>query len=252
MHCSQMRKVMLTTIFLTIFIAFSSAQRGSIIYETTIYPQAKLPPEASAWAAQIPEKIANNHMLLFDGQVSIYKIIPQQPTADSDLNDRSGRMMRMFRSNSTESIYFDWEKGTKITQRTFFGKQFLISDTIKHNEWRILAAEQRQIGPYLCIKAMLMDTIDTEVWFTPQVPISLGPEDYTGLPGLIMAVNIPDKKVVIAKEIFLDELKEEIITPVQGEKVTRKKFDQIVEEKMEEMRSMRRSRSGGSFYFRMN
>lgn len=247
-----MKKILITTICSIAIIAFSIAQRGSIIYETTIYPQANLPPEASTWASQIPEKIVNKHMLSFDGQVSLYKIMPQEPNADGDMNERSGRMKRMFRSNNIESIYLDREKEAKITQRTFFGKQFLISDSIKHNEWRIVAAEQRQIGPYLCMKAMLMDTTETEVWFTPQVPISVGPEDYTGLPGLIMAVNIPDKKVVLAKEIYLDELKEEIIIPIQGEKVTRKKFDQIVEEKMEEMRSMRSRRSGGSFHFRMN
>lgn len=251
MCCNLMEKIWITTICCISFIAYSIAQKGSIIYETTIYPQANLPPEASAWASQIPKKIANKHMLLYDGDVSLYKNMPEEPSAESDMNDRSGRMMRMFRRNNTETVYFDRGNEIKITQRDFFGKQFLISDTIRHNEWKIVASEQRQIGQYLCMKAVLADTTETEVWFTPQIPISLGPEDYSGLPGLIMAVNIPDRKVILAKEIYQGELKEEIIIPAQGEKVTRKKFDQIVEEKMEEMRSMRGGR-GGNFHFRMN
>ena len=228
-------------------------QIGTIMYETTIYPQVDLPPEAAAWASQVPDKISNNHMLLFHDQKSIYKNAPTEAKAEDDMSERGGRMMRMFRRNTDETVYIDRENQIKKTQRSFFGKEFLISDTITQNQWKIVASEQRQIGNYLCMKAILIDTTETEAWFTPQIPISLGPENYAGLPGMIMAINIPDRKVILAKQIMLGELKEEITEPTKGEKVTKAKFDKIMEEKMEEMRSMGRGgRGGGNFHFRMN
>lgn len=82
------------------------------------------------------------------------------------------------------------------------------------------------------------------VWYTPQIPVSTGPGEYWGLPGLILEVN-SGKTTVLCTEIVLNPSeKVEIIEPKKGEKVTRKEYTEIIQKKMKEMREMFRNRRG--------
>ncbi|MGB1232522.1 MAG: GLPGLI family protein, partial [Winogradskyella sp.] len=93
-------------------------------------------------------------------------------------------------------------------------------------------------------------TIVTTAWYTPQIPVSNGPEDFWGLPGLIL--EIQDGKLTIAcTEIVINpKEKIEIKKPKKGKKVTQKKFDKIMDdhskEMMERFRNKRKSKDGNS------
>jgi len=77
----------------------------------------------------------------------------------------------------------------------------------------------------------------TLAWFTPMIPVSAGPGEYGGLPGMILAVDINDgQNTITATSVELTSLDKDLMKkPKKGKKVTREKFDQIVKEKMEEM-----------------
>ena len=83
-------------------------------------------------------------------------------------------------------------------------------------------------------------------WYTPQIPINTGPAEYYGLPGLILEVNAGRTTMLCTKIILNPQNKAEIIKPEKGKVVTRKEYNTIVKEKMEEMREMygRRGRDG--------
>ena len=90
-------------------------------------------------------------------------------------------------------------------------------------------------------------TIEVVAWYTPQIPINQGPDDYWGLPGLILEVNA-DRTVILCTKITLNpEQKETIEKPKKGEKVTQSEYNDITTKKMEEMREMYggRNRGGG-------
>ena len=75
-------------------------------------------------------------------------------------------------------------------------------------------------------------------WFAPQIPVKNGPDKFGQLPGMILEVEIPDlQRVITAKEITLEEMNEEIITPSKGKKVSDEEFEQIRAEKLAEMRA---------------
>ena len=77
-----------------------------------------------------------------------------------------------------------------------------------------------------------------------QIPVSQGPGEYTGLPGLILEVNA-DKTTVLCTKIVLNPTeKKEIKAPSKGKEVTRKEYNDIVKKKMEEMREMYGGRRG--------
>ena len=83
-------------------------------------------------------------------------------------------------------------------------------------------------------------------WYTMQIPVSQGPGEYYGLPGLILEINA-DKTTILCTKIVLNPTeKKEIKAPSKGKEVSRKEYNDIVKKKMEEMREMYGGRRGNS------
>ncbi len=75
-------------------------------------------------------------------------------------------------------------------------------------------------------------------WYSPEIPVSQGPENYWGLPGLILEVN-DGKTVILCSKIVLNAKdKVEIKAPTNGKVVGQKEYDKTMLDKMEEMRQM--------------
>ena len=83
-------------------------------------------------------------------------------------------------------------------------------------------------------------------WYTPDIPINQGPENYWGLPGLILEVSDGKTVILCSKIVINPKEKKEIKAPKKGKLVTQSEYDKIVAEKMEEWREMGRQ-GGGNF-----
>lgn len=83
-------------------------------------------------------------------------------------------------------------------------------------------------------------------WYTPDIPINQGPENYWGLPGLILEVSDGKTVILCSKIVINPKEKKEIKAPKKGKLVTQSEYDKIVADKMEEWREMGRQ-GGGSF-----
>ncbi len=152
-------------------------------------------------------------------------------------------------------------KDKNFTESTdLFGKQFLIKDELEPTEWK-LEDETKQIGQYTCYKATSTReattmsfstgsdedktkkkeetrTITTTAWYTPQIPVSHGPNDYWGLPGLILEVNNGNRVVICSKIVLNPKEEIEIVPPTKGKEVNSEEFEAIMQEKMKEMEKM--------------
>ena len=126
-----------------------------------------------------------------------------------------------------------------------------------------LESDTKNIGEYTCFKATMtrevediesgftiktekhsdekeakekkMKTITITAWYTPQIPVSVGPAGYHGLPGLILEANDGSQTIICSKIVINPKKSNEIIEPTKGKKVTQKEFDAILEKKMKEM-----------------
>ena len=167
-----------------------------------------------------------------------------------------------------------------VQDQDFYGRQFLITDSLEKLDWKI-GNETKQIGKYLCIKATAVKTVDefdwrsmrgksrksktesqnksektksiTEdieipktinvvAWYTPQIPISQGPGEFWGLPGLILEVNA-DRTTILCSKITLNpQDKIKIKAPEKGRVISRDNYNSTVKQKMIEMREMYRGR----------
>ena len=81
-------------------------------------------------------------------------------------------------------------------------------------------------------------------WYTPEIPVNQGPENYWGLPGLILEVN-DGKTIILCSKVVLNPKEKAVIKEATNGKVaTQKEYDEIVVKKMEEFREMNRGKGG--------
>jgi len=86
--------------------------------------------------------------------------------------------------------------GQSVSQKSVYEDTYLISDCIRSIQWRI-TNETREIAGYLCrrAKALVLDSIYVVAFYTDQKPVSDGPESFTGLPGMILGLALPNENV---------------------------------------------------------
>jgi len=66
---------------------------------------------------------------------------------------------------------------------------FSVYETQPEMKWELLD-EEKQINNYNCKKAKtIFRGRSYQVWYTPEIPISVGPWKFSGLPGLILSVT---------------------------------------------------------------
>jgi GLPGLI family protein len=94
--------------------------------------------------------------------------------------------------------------------------------------------------------------VQITAWYTPDIPINQGPENYWGLPGLILEVTDGKTVILCSKIVMNTKDKKEIKAPKKGKEVTQAEYDKIVMEKMAEMREMNQGQGGrGGTQFRI-
>ncbi|WP_264526183.1 GLPGLI family protein [Flavobacterium sp. N502536] len=82
-------------------------------------------------------------------------------------------------------------------------------------------------------------------WYSPEIPVNQGPENYWGLPGLILEVNDGRTTILCSKIVLNAKDKAEIKPSKKGKVISQKDYDETVIKKMEEFREMNRGREGG-------
>lgn len=234
-----MKKIIFLLATLLPLTAFTQTT-GEITYEDKMNMHRRLTGDRERFKEFIPEFRSTHKTLLLTEEASLYTTAKEQPEEDvPDVGGRGGRMrFRMGMGRNNEILYKNINEGTQVSQRDFMDKKFLISGEQQSYEWKI-TGEQQMFGEYLCMEATYTDTTQTVVaWFTPQIPLSTGPTDFGGLPGLILAVDINDgERRITAINMDMKELEDDsVVKPKKGKAVTEEEYRTMVREKMQEMR----------------
>lgn len=109
------------------------------------------------------------------------------------------------------------------------GKKYKVEEEIPKLKWKILN-EIKEIEGYLCMKAETSDTIKQQTihaWFTDAIPFYGGPEGYSGLPGMILELDVNDGNIIVsATEVDLTTPVEKLPIPkkIKGKEITYHEF----------------------------
>lgn len=231
-----------TNFLLLLVSAFTSFQTivaqvnsGTVKYKHTTYFEFEGMP------ADMPKSQEAFMRLSFNTNESLYEKDPEVKVTNVE-NENTPRMFRRMRDRSNKIIYKNLDSNSVLEQTGLFGKDFLVSDSIAAIKWKVSAGEQKNILGYTCMKAIYKDSLNNIiVFFTPQIPLRFGPDKYGNLPGVILELQSAQTHI-IATEVIKDS--PEIKTPTKGDKMNRKEFDKIREEKMKEQREMWGRRGG--------
>ena len=213
--------------------------------------------------AQMRKMFQKTFTLDFSKSESMYEE-EQELDAPKVPSSNGGVMVMSFGGGGTDVLYKNISENRMANKKELLGKVFLIKDNLVAYDWE-LTGETKNIGNYTCYKAKFereeediqINMIDGEVkeekvtkkrtivaWYTPEVPISNGPSNYGGLPGLILEVNDGDQTIVCSEIVLNPKEIKEINEPTKGKIVTRKKFEAIAKEKTKEMMDRYKTRDG--------
>ena len=221
--------------------------------------------------AQMRKMFQKTFILDFTKSESMYKE-EQELDAPKVPSSNGGVMVMVMGGDGSSDILYKNILEKRMANKTeLMGKVFLIKDNLVTYDWK-LTGETKNIGNYTCYKAVFekeeesieINMIDGDVkeekvlkkrtlvaWYTPDIPISNGPRDYGGLPGLILEVNDGDLTIVCSEIVLNPKEVKEIKEPIKGKIVARKKFEDITKEKTKEMMDRFRSRDGKGLEIRI-
>ena len=275
---TQIKFIMNTTfrlIFLLIcstFSLFAQDFQGVATYKTKRKLDVKI-DSTQVGGSEMQKQLMNmlkkqfqkTYILTFDKNTSLYK-------EDEALAPPStgGGMVFVQASSGSDVLFKNIKTQSFINQVETFGKQFIIKDNLEPIEWE-LHSDTKNIGNYTCYKATYtkeveemsmttfsnndaknneneensapkMKTIKVTAWYTPQIPVSNGPDNYQGLPGLILEISDGDLSILCSKITLNPKKTIEIEEPRKGKEVTQQEHNDIMEKKMEEMSEQYRGR----------
>jgi GLPGLI family protein len=191
--------------------------QGKIEYERKTNQHAFL-DENNAWdemaKSKLPKFVTFYYDLAFKDDRTLFKTGREPET-------KQPKNVGIFDSENT--ILSSLDSNIAVTQRVIFGGAYLVTDSIRHIDWRI-TPEIRKIAGFDCRKAVgrVMDSIVVIAFYTDEITTNGGPESFCGLPGMIMGLAIPRLHTTwYATKLQLVEVTgKDLETPKKGKKFT--------------------------------
>ena len=204
------------TIILLLISLTCYSQSGVVKYETIskkYLENNKNSENASKDVTDLLKLIENTSLevtLNFNSQTSHFFIDDKRNNSEIKTTETISRLLMEF------NITYTFLKDSSVYQ--------LIDNVLVHNKiklnWKI-ENESKKIDDYICYKATLVEKYKNRMneekqktvvaWFCPEIPYSFGPNEYYGLPGLILELEKDEnkyvaKKITLSKETIAIEL----------------------------------------------
>lgn len=207
----------------------AQVKEGKITYEEKIDVHRRIPKENEQMKAMLPQFRSNKYELLFADNKSLY----QKQEEEADLSEQpQGRIVMRF--GGAENIYFkDFSTSKSIEKRDLMEKEFIVEDSIRNINWKLVDGETKTILGHVCKKATGKSErgLDLVAWYAEDIVLSSGPGQFSGLPGLILVLDINNGEITYtAQEIKETVKKADIKAPTKGKKVTPEEFVKIRKE----------------------
>lgn len=179
---------------------------------------------SQTWYAQIFEQYQKNNpqfrtlksTLNFGKEQTLFTPIEAPLQQNNFFGDRPG-----VEQNNT--IYTNTTAMTSTSQKKVFEELYLVKDSTRKINWKI-TDEVRNIAGYDCRRAnaVIMDSIYVVAFYTDLIPVSGGPESFSGLPGMILGVALPYEHITwFATKVTETPITEEKLkAPTKGKAVT--------------------------------
>lgn len=136
-------------------------------------------------------------------------------------------------NNSDFYLTRDFEKEKQFDMLEMIGKSYIIEDSLRIPKWKIMN-QIKEVSGYLCMMAQTEDPIKNQkitAWFAEGLKVPAGPEMYSGLPGMILELDVNDGDLVItAIKVELKPVVDKMILPKKqrGRRINAAEYDRII------------------------
>jgi GLPGLI family protein len=250
-----MKKILLAVPALLLLTILQAQQKqGKCVYERVAQLNIQLNGGNDEIARMLPKTRTDKFELTFGNNQSIWAHAEEE--MDNDFGGGGGMQIKMMGAGQNDVVFHDFNKAKRIDQREMMDKKFIIEDSIRKLTWKMSDETQTILG-HVCRKATtqrigqrmqmtmengkmerkeVSDTTPIVAWFTTDIPVSAGPEVQGQLPGLILALDMNNGRMVY-KAIELSEKADLAIikAPTKGKKVTQEEYRAETNKMMDEM-----------------
>ena len=229
---------------------------------------------------RMKKMLEKTFILNFDKSASIYK---EEEKLESPGQQGGFRVMVSSMMGGGGTFYKDVKTKSYTVDKEFMGKEFLVVDSLPKLNWKLeqetkqiggyncykaTAVKEPSKTDFRNFRPKKTDDKKDEAkktsgetktnfsdnfelpkevmvtaWYTPEIPVNQGPENYWGLPGLILEINDGSTTILCSKVVLNAKDKVDIKPSKKGKVVTQKDYDETVVKKMEEFRDMNGGRT---------
>ncbi len=174
------------------------------------------------------EAYSEYYQLLFSANKSIY-------LEDEEAKAAAATEVQNWSSRKVPFAYYrDFEAQKAVNVETTLGKLYIMQDSIRPVKWRI-ENQIKDVAGYICMKATTTDPVTNfkiAAWFAQDLTLQAGPERYSGLPGMILELDINEGDVIVAaSKVEQKNIAAELKVPsAKGKKIDQQGFDTIIKE----------------------
>ncbi len=236
-------KLRYAILLLVCTISYAKAQnarfvnQGVIEFEKKINAYALLKDQAkkypdNIWSTQALEQYQKNNPqfktlkseLVFKNNQTFFNPIPDDNATNNWLNSFGS-------AKQSNIILTNLKTETSINQKSIYEETYLVKDSIRKINWKI-TDEFRTIAGYDCRRAnaLIMDSIYVVAFYSETIPVSGGPETFSGLPGMILGVALPREHITwfATKVSDVEVTDAQLKVPSKGKPVTKKQLSDIL------------------------
>jgi GLPGLI family protein len=187
---------------------------------------------AYMWGNRSEWKLYNN--LYFSAARSKYEESEEKAKNEGDDDGYAWRKETFFMTRN-------YEKSTFFDAIEMLGKVYLVTDSLRAPDWKILN-DLKEVAGHVCMNASLNDTLMKQkitAWFALDIPVQAGPDRFWGLPGLILEVNINNgAKIMTADKLDFKALTTEFDLPkkLKGKQVNQATYLSVIKKFLDDKR----------------
>ena len=248
--------------------AFAQGFTGRAYYKSSSNFSIKMdstrvaPEQMAQIQASLKKQMEQNYILSFNQTESTWKKEESLGGGPATAS-AGGAVFMVATSGEGSTLYKNIADQSFLEEQDMMGKAYLVKDMLEPVEWE-LSNETKKVGNYTVQKASytrivdskrfstgmtemenVKDTLQVTVWFTPEIPVAHGPENFFGLPGLILEVQ-NQGRTLICEKIELNPSADPVVIerPSKGKEITQVEFRTVQEEGMKQMMNRYQGKPG--------
>ena len=144
--------------------------------------------ESNIWLSEMkkvyPKIVTDYYTLAFGNNTTLYKVEKE--------NTDNKYMLTGLKPYDQEYVYQDLNQGLTTMFKSLFENEYMVRDSLRQFQWKI-TGEVRDIAGFECKKALakINDSVVVVAFYTDQILVKGGPENFNGLPGMILGLAVP-------------------------------------------------------------